>query len=120
MEGFRDWKRIIGAMARLETSIHEFSLPFHKRKAAFGMRAFPLVKKVCAVNLSSRIRACLVRPKGSWNARQDGLRVTQIKRIFEAWNPDEVLQTPRLTIGRYTVEEHSIVARIAKRKSALT
>src|SRR5262245_1098194 len=111
---FGDRKRIVRAVAGLETAIHEFGLPFHKRKAAFSMRAFPLVKKVCAVNLSSGIRASLVRPEGSGNARQDGLCVARIKRIFEAWNPDEILQTARLTIGRYAIEKYSIVTMIPK------
>src|SRR5215467_10238671 len=120
MEGFGDRKRIIRAMARLETPIHEFGLPFHKRKAPFSMRAFPLVKKVCAVNLSSRIRTCLIGTKRSRNARQNGLCIAQIKGIFEARNPDEILQAARRAIGRYAIEEHPIVTRVPERKSRLT
>src|SRR5438045_7983022 len=62
---FGDRKRIVRAMAGLETAIHEFRLPFHKWKTAFGMGTFPLVKKVPAVNLSSRIRAGFVGAKCS-------------------------------------------------------
>src|SRR5262245_10155927 len=111
---FGDRKRIVRAMAGLETAIHEFSLPFQKRKTAFGVRTLPLVKNVCAVNLSSRIRSCLVGPKRSGNAHQYGLRVAQIERIFEARNPDKILQAARLTIGSYPIEKHSIVTRIPK------
>src|SRR6266481_8500986 len=81
------------------------------------MGAFPFVKKVCAVNLSSRIRAGLVGTKRSRNTSQHSLRVAQIKRIFEARNPHEILQAARLTIGRYAVEKHSVVTGIPKRKS---
>src|SRR5438552_18032848 len=104
-------------MAGLETAIHELRLPFHKRKTAFSVGAFPLVKEVSAVNLGSRICAGLVGAKRARNAGQDGLRFAQIKRIFEAWNPDEILQAARLTIGRYAIEKHSVVTRIPKRKS---
>src|SRR6266550_6303015 len=114
---FRDRKRIICAMACLETAIHELRLPFHKRKTAFSMGAFPFVKKVCAVNLSSRIRTGLVGAKRSRNTSQHGLRVAQIKRIFEARDPDEILQAARLTIGCYAIEKHSVVTGIPKRKS---
>src|SRR6266581_8617117 len=114
---FRHRKRVISAVAGLEAAIHELRLPFHKRKTAFGVRAFPFVKKVCPVNLRARICAGLVGAKGAGSAGQHGLRVAQIKRIFEAWNPDEILQAARLTIGRYAVEKHSVVTRIPKRKS---
>src|SRR5262249_51526169 len=107
-------------MASLETPIHEFCLPFHKGKSAFGMRAFPLVKQVCSVNLRSRIRACLVGAERSRNARQHGLGVAQVKRIFEPWDPDEILQTTRLAIGRDAIEKHSIVTRVPERKTRLT
>ncbi len=90
---------------------------FTNGKPAFGAGAFPFVKKICAVNLSSRICAGLVGTKRARNAGQHGLRVAQIKGIFEARNPDEILQAARLTIGRYAVEKHSVVTRIPKRKS---
>ena len=77
MKRFRDRKRIISAMAGLETAIHEFRLPFHKRKTAFRVRAFPFVKKICAVNLSSRIRAGFVGAERARNAGQHRLRVAQ-------------------------------------------
>src|SRR5205814_7996692 len=92
-------------------------LPFYKRKTPFGMGAFPFVKKICAVNLSSRICARLVGTKRARNAGQHGLRVAQIKRIFEAWDPDEILQTARLAISRYAIEKHSVITRISERKS---
>src|SRR6266480_3935912 len=114
---FRDRKRFVRAQAGLETAIHELRLPFHKRKTAFSVGAFPFVKKVRAVNLSSRIRTGFVGTKRARNAGQHGLRVAQIKGIFEAWNPDEILQAARLTIGRYAIEKHSVVTRIPKRKS---
>src|SRR6266704_5172932 len=85
VERFRDRKRVISAMAGLETAIHELRLPFHKRKTPFGVGTFPLVKEVCAVNLSARICAGLVGAKRARNAGQDGLRVAQIKGILEAW-----------------------------------
>src|SRR5207247_11031420 len=87
---FRDRKRIICAMACLETAIHELRLPFHKRKTAFSMGAFPFVKKVCAVNLSSRIRAGLVGATRSRNTSQHSLRIATIKRLFETWIQDEI------------------------------
>src|SRR5439155_11945708 len=114
---FRDRKRVISAVASLEAAIHRFGLPFHKRKTAFGMGAFPLVKQVCAINLSSRICARLVGSKRTRNASQHHLRWTKIDRIFEARNPNKILQAARLTIGRYAVEKHSVVTRIPKRKS---
>src|SRR5262245_16139140 len=107
-------------MAGLVTTKHEFSLPFHEWKTAFGARAFPLVKKVCAVNLGSRISARFVGAERSRNACQYRLRVAQIKGIFEAWDPDEILQAARRAIGRYTIEKHSVVTRIPERKSRFT
>src|SRR6266566_8885980 len=74
---FRDRKRIIRAMASFVTAIHELRLPFHKRKTAFSVGAFPFVKKVRAVNLSSRICTGFVVTKRARNAGQHGLRVAQ-------------------------------------------
>src|SRR2546422_1896377 len=104
-------------MAGLETAIHELRLPFHKRKTPFGVGTFPLVKEVCAVNLSARICAGLVGSKRARNAGQHHLRGTKINGIFPARDPDEILQAARLTIGRYAIEKHSVVTRIPKRKS---
>src|SRR6266480_1833611 len=117
MKRFRDRKRFIRAPAGLEPAIHELRLPFHKRKTSFSVGAFPLVKEVSAVNLRSRICAGLVGAKRARNAGQHHLRWTKIDRIFPAWNPDEILQAARLTIGCYAVEKHSVVTRIPKRKS---
>src|SRR6266480_154192 len=114
---FRDRKRFIRAPAGLEPAIHEFRLPFHERKTPFSMGAFPLVKEVSAVNLSSRICAGLVGAECARNARQHHLCWTKIDRIFPAGDPDEILQTARLTIGCYAVEKHSVVTGIPKRKS---
>src|SRR6516162_4756199 len=107
-------------MAGLETAKHEFGLPFHERKTAFSMRTFPLVKEVCAVNLGSRIGARFFGAERSRNSGQHRLCVAQVKRIFEAWDPDEILQAARRAIGRYAVEEHSIVTGVPERKSRLT
>src|SRR5262245_259839 len=79
MKRFGNRERIIRPVTSLKTPIHEFSLPFHERKPAFRVGAFPLVKKVCAVNLGSRIRSCFVGAKRAGYARQYGLRVAQIK-----------------------------------------
>src|SRR6059036_537471 len=92
---FRDRKRVISAVASLEAAIHELRLPFHKRKTAFGVRAFPFVKKVCAVNLRARICAGLVGTKRARNASQHYLGRTKIDRIFPARDPDEILQAAR-------------------------
>src|SRR6266498_5428512 len=67
---FRDRKRTICAMAGLESAIHELRLRFHKGKTAFGVGAFPFVKKVRAVNLRARICAGLVGTKRARNASQ--------------------------------------------------
>src|SRR6478672_8588655 len=107
-------------MAGLETAIHEFSLPFHKRKTPFSVRAFPLVKKICAVDLSSRVRARFVGAERTRNASQHRLRVAQVKRIFKARHPDEILQAARLTIVRYPIKKHSVVTGISERESRLT
>src|SRR5213075_3483881 len=114
---FRDRKRFIRAPAGLEPAIHDFRLPFHKRKTPFSMGAFPLVKEISAVNLGSRICAGLVGAKRARNASQHHLSWTKVDRIFPARDPDEILQAARLTIGRYAVEKHSVVTRIPKRKS---
>src|SRR5439155_14078370 len=114
---FRDRKRFIRAPAGFEPAIHEFRLPFHKRKTAFCMGAFPFVEKVYAVNLGPRICAGFVGAKCARNAGQHHLSWTKIDGIFPTGDPDEILQAARLTIGRYAVEKHSVVTRIPERKS---
>src|SRR5438045_6371696 len=103
---------MIRPMASLVAAIHRFGLPFHKGKTPFSMGAFPLVKKVCPVNLSSRICTGLVGTERSRNSSQHRLGVAQVKRIFKARDPDEILQAARLAIGRYAIEKHSVVTRI--------
>jgi hypothetical protein len=49
----RDRKRFVHAAPCFKTAIHELGLPFHEREAAFGIRAFPFVEKIGAVNLRS-------------------------------------------------------------------
>src|SRR5207244_11587679 len=110
-------KTLICALARLESAIQEFRLPFHKRKTAFGMGALPLVQEVSAVNLGPPICAGFVGAKCAGNAGQHHLRWTKIDGIFPTGDPDEILQAARLTIGRYAVEKHSVVTRIPERTS---
>src|SRR5438034_8191618 len=114
---FRDRKRFIRAPAGLEPAIHEFRLPFHERKTPFGVGAFPFVKKICTVNLSSRICAGFVGAKRARHTSQHHLGGTKVHRIFPARDPDEILQAARLTIGRYAIEKYSVVTRISERKS---
>jgi hypothetical protein len=44
------------------------------------------------------------RNEGEPSSFRSGLGVAQIKRIFEAWNPDEIMQAAHITIGRYAIE----------------
>ena len=50
---FRDRKRFVHTAPCFKTAIHELGLPFHEWEAAFGIRAFPFVEKIGAVNLRS-------------------------------------------------------------------
>src|SRR5260370_27604427 len=111
---FRDRKRFVHAAPCFKTAIHELGLPFHEREAAFGIRAFPFVEKIRAVNLGSRIGASLIRAKGAGNSSEYHLGWTKIDRIFPARNPNKILQPAQFAIGGSPIKKHSSVARITK------
>src|SRR6202043_2332440 len=111
---FRDWKRFIHAAAPFQPAIHEFRLPLHEWETTFGVRAFPFVEEVAAINLRARISAGLVRSKGAGHACEHNLSRAKIDRIFPARDPDEVLQAAQFAIGCSAIEKHSTVAWIAK------
>ncbi len=110
----RDRKRLVDSAASFEAAIHRFGLPFHEREATLGVRAFPFVEKIGAINLRARIRAGFIRTERAGNSREHNLRGTQINGIFPTRNPDKILQAARLAIGRAPAEEHSIITGITE------
>ena len=111
---FCNRKRFVDATAGLETPIHQFRLPFHKRETAFRVRTFPFVKEVAAINLRPRIRARFIGAKSARRPDEHCLRVTQVERIFPARNPDQILQAAQFAISGPTSEKYSVLAGIAE------
>src|SRR5262249_36233891 len=112
---FRDRKRLLLAEAGFEPAIHEFGLPFHKRKSAFGLLALPFVEKIGAVELCPRVSAGLVRAKCAGDSGEHNLRRRKIDRIFPARNPDEIFQAAQFAVGCHSSVENSVIAWISKR-----
>src|ERR1041385_3203152 len=102
MKCFGDRERIVHSVPGFESAIHEFGLPLHKWKTALGVRAFPFVEKIAAVNLRPRISTSLVGPERSGETRQHHLSCAKIDRVFQAWNPDKVFQPAQFAVGRAT------------------